>query len=113
MAGAKKSNVMFLERRTVSRKTPGDGRLEITKAAARHLERLGTEFVIDVAGDRVSGALGTFTCTCRGPAEPHVHYFLESERLKRLAPGSVLDLELDEATRRVVVRPTASTSSEQ
>lgn len=109
----KEGDVTFLERRTVSRTTPGDGRLEITKAAALRLGRLGTGFIIDLEGERVPGALGTFACTCRGPAKPHVHYFLGSERLKRLTPGGIFDLQLDEATRGVVVRPAASTSGER
>ena len=99
---------MLLERRTVSRKTPSDGRLEITKAAAQRVERLGNAFVIDVGGESVPGALGTFACTCRGPDNPHVHYFLESERLKDLMPGSVLELQLDETARQVILRPAAS-----
>jgi hypothetical protein len=96
---------MFLERRTVSHKTPGDGRLEITKAAALRVERLGNAFAIDLDGETVPGGLGTFACTCRGPTKPHVHYFLESERLKDLEAGSVLELQIDEAAKRVIVRP--------
>lgn len=42
---------MFFERRTVSRKTPGDGRLEITKAAALRVEGLGNAFAIDPAAE--------------------------------------------------------------
>jgi hypothetical protein len=95
---------MFRERRTVSRKTPGDGRLEITKKAAQRVEQFGATFVIDVGGESVAGALGDFACTCRGEANPHVHYFLQAERLKRLEPGSDLELELDEAASRVVLR---------
>jgi hypothetical protein len=95
---------VFLERRTVSRKTPGDGRLEITRAAARRVERLGERFAIDVGGEQVPGALGTFACTCRGADNPHVHYFLECERLKSLAPGMAIDLEVDEPTKRVILR---------
>lgn len=98
---------MFLEQRTVSRKTPGDGRLEISKAAALRVERLGGAFAIELSGESVHGSLGTFACTCRGANNPHVHYFLESDGLKALAPGSVLDLRLDEAAKRVVVRPAA------
>ncbi len=98
---------VFLERRTVSRKTPGDGRLEITKAAAARVEQLGTTFGIDVGGETVAGTLGTFACTCRGPANPHVHYFLESGGLKALSPGTALDVEIDEGAKRVLVRPAA------
>jgi hypothetical protein len=102
---------MFLERRTVSRKTRGDGRLEITKTAASRVERLGTSFAIDLGAESVPGTLGTFACTCRGLTKPHVHYFLESEHLKALEPGSLLDLQLDEATKRVIVRTVTFTEA--
>jgi hypothetical protein len=95
---------VFLERRTVSRKTPGDGRLELTKTVAQRLEQLGPTLVIDADGDRVRGTIGTLACTCRGESNPHVHYFLEAERLRQLAPGSQVDIELDEASNRVVLR---------
>jgi hypothetical protein len=95
---------MLLERRTVSRKTPADGKLEITEQAARRIERLGEPFVIDVSGVTAPGKLDTFACTCRGAEKPHVHYFLQAERLKALSPGSGVDVELDDAGRRVIVR---------
>jgi hypothetical protein len=86
---------MLLERRTVSRKTPGDGRLEITKRAAARLEDLGPSVQLDVGGERTAATLGRMTCTCRGAENPHEHYFLESSALKRLTPGTEVDLQLD------------------
>ena len=85
---------MLLERRTVSRKTPGDGRLEITKQAAARLQDLG-ELRLDVDGERATATLGTMTCTCRGAEKPHEHYFLESAALKRLTPGAEVGLEIE------------------
>ena len=99
---------MFLEHRTISRKTAADGRLEITKEAARRLEPFGGRLVIEVGGDAVPASLGTFDCTCRGPSKPHVHYFLHAERLKDLPAGSVVDLELDEPNARVVLHPSTA-----
>lgn len=95
---------MLLERRIVSHKTAGDGRLEITKEAARRIEGLSQPFAIDLAGERVPGTVGTFDCTCRGADKPHVHYFLESERLRSLSPGSGVNVELDTAANRVIIR---------
>ncbi len=99
---------MYLERRTVSRKTPGDGRLEITKQAALRIQHLGSPFAIDLSGESAQCTIETFECTCRGPDNRHVHYFLESETLKRLTPETNLDLELDESAGRVVLRPAAT-----
>jgi hypothetical protein len=84
---------MLVERRTVSRKTPIDGRLEITKVGAARLGGLGDGFQVAIGGDQAPARLGTMECTCRGPERPHVHYFLESPMLKQLEPGR--DVELD------------------
>ncbi len=94
-----------IERRTVSRKTPADGKLEITKAAAGRLESLGTRFPLVVDDRNGNGALTTMPCTCRGHDKPHVHYFVESELLRSLAAGSEVDLFLDgsEFPRRLLV----------
>ena len=90
-----------LERRNVSRKTPGDGMLEITKPVAEKLLRQGNEFDLTTpAGDgRVT--LTSVPCTCRGADNPHEHWFLRSELLKSLVPGSEVDLSL--AGHRVTV----------
>jgi hypothetical protein len=97
---------VLLERRTVSRKTPGDGRLEITRRAAARLEELGDRLELDVGGERAAATLGTMACTCRGAENPHEHYFLESPALKRLTPGAEVDVELDADARIVRVRVT-------
>ena len=92
-----------IERRTVSRKTAGDGKLEITKVAAARLEALGAEFALVVDDADGDGRLGTMPCTCRGGDKPHVHYFVESELLRSLAAGSEVDLFLDQDARRLHV----------
>ena len=92
-----------IERRTVSRKTPGDGKLEITKVAAGRLEPLGTEFPLAVDDERGRGSLASRPCTCRGGDKPHVHYFVESDLLRSLAAGSEVDLFLDDGGRQLLV----------
>lgn len=92
-----------IERRTVSRKTPGDGKLEITKVAAGRLGPLGTEFALAVDDKRGRGSLGSMPCTCRGGDKPHVHYFVESDLLRSLAAGSEVDLFLDDRGRQLLV----------
>jgi hypothetical protein len=94
-----------VERRTVSRKTPGDGKLEITSVAAHRLESLGTSFSMHV-GDRAGqGSLGSMPCTCRGGETPHVHHFIESELLRALVPGSSVDLVFDASGHQLLVVP--------
>jgi len=96
---------MLLERRTVSRKTPLDGRLEITKRAAQRFDDLDGAFDVELDGDRVRGTIGTMECTCRGVDNPHVHYFIESPAFKQLAAGDEVDIDLDQTTRTVRVEP--------
>jgi len=94
---------MLLERRTVSRKTPLDGRLEITKRAAQRFDDLDGSFDVDLAGERARGTIGSMDCTCRGADNPHVHFFIESPAFKQLAAGEDVDLDLDTTTRTVRV----------
>lgn len=86
---------MLVERRPVSRKTPVDGRLEITKIGAVRLGGLGDGFEVALGEDQAPARVGTMECTCRGPERPHVHYFLESTLLKGLEPGRDVELDLE------------------
>lgn len=94
---------MLLEHRTVSRKTSGDGRLEITKAAAVTCGALGPTFHVELEGEREAASLGTMDCTCRGVDKPHVHHFIESALLKRLSAGREVDLTLDSLEKMIRV----------
>jgi hypothetical protein len=69
----------LVEQRTVSRKTPGDGKLEVTKVAAATLESLGPEFPVVVDDRHGDARIGAMPCTCGGGDAPHVHYFVESD----------------------------------
>ena len=95
---------MFLERRTVSRKTPRDGRLEITKSAATRLARSTPPLRIEIAGRSAPATVDAMTCTCRGADTPHEHYFVTSELLKELAVGSEVDLSVEASGDLITVR---------
>jgi hypothetical protein len=95
---------MFLERRTVSRKTPRDGRLEITGAAAARLAHGGATLRIEVAGRSAPATVDTMTCTCRGGEHPHEHYFVQSQLLKELTVGSEVDLTVNASGDVITVR---------
>ena len=86
---------MFLERCTVSRKTPLDGKLEISKEAGQRLSSLDSPLMLELEGTREPGMLATMHCNCRGVQNPHEHHFVESELLKMLATGAEVDLNLD------------------
>jgi hypothetical protein len=83
-----------LERRNVSRKTPGDGMVEITRPVAERLRKVGTEFDLTTPGGDGSVTLTSMPCTCRGAENPHEHWFLRSDLLKALVPGSAIELAL-------------------
>jgi hypothetical protein len=97
---------MLLEQRPVSPKTPLDGKLEISPAAAARLAALGTEFPLASAGGTGLGRLQSLACTCaKGAGGSHVHHFVESPLLRALVPGSEVRVELDEERSALSVEP--------
>jgi hypothetical protein len=97
---------MLLEHRPVSRKTPLDGKLEISAAAAERLAPLGAEFPLGSAGREGRGRLQSLPCTCtKGADGGHIHHFVESPLLRELAPGTEVRVELDEERAKVRVEP--------
>jgi hypothetical protein len=90
---------MFLERRAVSRKTPLDGKLEISAAAAAKIRALGAAFPLRAEGRNASARLVELTCTCSkgGTSGQHLHHFVESDALRSLEPGTEVRVEVDDA----------------
>ncbi|HEX6532986.1 MAG TPA: hypothetical protein VF041_00230 [Gemmatimonadaceae bacterium] len=88
---------MFLEQRVVSRKTPLDGKLEISPATAGRIGALGETFSVACGGREGIARLHSMECTCaKGAGERHVHHFVESPLLEALAPGREVRVEMDE-----------------
>ena len=85
---------MFVERLTVSRKTPGDGKLEISSAAAEHLRRTPAALEIEIGTLLAPATVEMFTCTCQKVGHAHEHHFVTSEVLKALQPATLVDLQL-------------------
>ena len=90
---------MLIEQPTVSRKTPLDGRLEISESAVAKLVPLGETFPVRTAHGTGEARLHAMTCTCAKSARTgqHVHHFVESDVLRALEPGARVRLELDDA----------------
>ena len=80
---------MLPERVTVSRKTPSDGKLELSRAAAEALGLGARELPLVVGGARGQAAVSVLECQCTRAERTgvHAHYFLESELLKGLEAG--------------------------
>ena len=97
---------MLLEHRLVSRKTPLDGKLEISPAAASRLSTLGADFLVASGGREERARLESMACTCaKGAGERHVHHFVESPLLKALSAGAQVRLEMDETRSLLRVEP--------
>jgi hypothetical protein len=97
---------LLLEQCTVSRKTPLDGKLEISPAAAQRLASLGADLPLRLTaagGDDVA-RLTSVECTCQKAAGGrHVHHFIESSSFRALPPGTTVRLELDASEGRLLV----------
>lgn len=97
---------MLLERRTVSRKTPGDGRLEISRATADVIAPRGERLTTECQGRLAAATLVEMACSCaKGAGGQHQHVFLQSDVFRTLEAGADVELRLDEVTGRVSVTP--------
>lgn len=87
---------MLLEVRTVGRKTPLDGKLEIAATTARRLRLLGTELPLLLGDQRDIATVVSLTCSkcARADEGAHEHWFVESVALRELSPGDAWALEL-------------------
>ncbi len=99
---------MLLEQRSVSRKTPLDGKLEISPDSAARIGPLGPAIPLTSGGREGTARLHFLACTCaRGEGGSHVHHFLESALFRALQPESQVQVELDEARGAVRVEAVA------
>lgn len=96
---------MHLERRTVSRKTPRDGKLEISEHAASRLHGIALPLRAKWDGRWAPAAIARMSCTCGGASATHEHFFLESEIFRTLPVGQDVDLELSSGTVHVAMTP--------
>jgi hypothetical protein len=96
---------MLLDESTVSRKTPLDGRLEVSPGTSRRLAALGDELTLVCDGREGTARLHDMACTCAKASDgAHVHHFVESPLLTVLVPGTVVRVELDERATAVILR---------
>jgi hypothetical protein len=96
---------MHLDRRTVSRKTPRDGKLEISPRAAARLGEIGLALRAEWSGETKPATLVSMSCTCGGADAKHEHYFLESAVLRTLPVGREVDLSLESGTVSIAMTP--------
>ncbi|HEX4933499.1 MAG TPA: hypothetical protein VFV33_09990 [Gemmatimonadaceae bacterium] len=98
---------MVLEVREVSRKTPLDGRLEVSAETARRLAPFGGQVTVEVGLQRDAGTLELMACQCAkgGGAGGHTHHFVRSSLFESLTAGETVVLELLDGPVVAVARP--------
>jgi hypothetical protein len=96
-------STIHLDRRTVSRKTPLDGKLEISGAAASRLAEFGPSVPVEWNACLAPATLSTLTCSCGKRDGPHDHHFLESSIFTTLPAGADVDLFLRAGTVHVTL----------
>lgn len=97
---------VLLERREVGRKTPKDGRLELSAESAHRLRELGPDFPVHALGRHDVGRVETMDCTCGkggGEGPKHTHYFAASPLFTQLTAGDPVRLEIDERRAALLV----------
>lgn len=101
--------MLVLETARVSRKTPGDGKLELHPESARRLREAGASLTVTIGEAAAPGLVVTMPCTCAkaGRSGTHEHQFLEAEPLRSLTPEQLVEVALDAAAAppRVYIRP--------
>ncbi len=92
-----------VERAVVGRKTPGDGKLEVSAALAHALGGDGAPIQVRLASAAQSGTVEIMECTCAkaGASGKHEHHFVRCDAFRSLPVGAVLVLRADAANLEV------------
>jgi hypothetical protein len=83
------------ERTKVGRKTPNDGKLEISPGTGERLLEGGSSLDVIVSGERSTGRVEAMPCGCGKGGPGHQHYFVQSALLRALPVGTELALRVD------------------
>lgn len=91
------------ERAVVGRKTPDDGKLEISSELAEVLGGDGALVLVQFAGGEQRGHVTVMECTCAKAATSgvHLHHFLQCDAFREVAAGTALSLSADRASVQV------------
>lgn len=88
-----------VERAVVGRKTPGDGKLEVSPALAHALGGAGAPIHVRLANNQLRGNVEVMECTCAmaGASGKHEHHFVQCDAFRELAVGTELRLSASSA----------------
>ena len=92
-----------VEHAVVGRKTPGDGKLEVSAALAHALGGHHASIDVRMTSNHQSGAVEIMECTCAkaGASGKHEHHFVQCDGFRALPVGTELILRADAATLEV------------
>jgi len=95
--------MIVIERAVVGRKTPGDGKLEVSAQLALALGGDGTALQVHIAERKTQGTVTVMPCTCEkaGKSGKHEHHFVQCDDFRTLPVGSGLRLQGATAELRV------------
>jgi hypothetical protein len=88
-----------VERAVVGRKTPGDGKLEVSPALADALGGDGSPIQVRMESNDIGGTVEVMECTCAkaGASGQHEHHFVQCDAFRSLPVGTELLLRADAA----------------
>jgi len=92
-----------VERTVVGRKTPGDGKLEVSHALSDALGGDGAFIQVRLATDDLGGRVEVMECTCAkaGASGKHEHHFVQCDAFRALTIGTELVLRAGDGTLEV------------
>ena len=87
--------MIIIERAVVGRKTPADGKLEVSAQLALALGGDGSVLQVHIAERKTEGTVVVMPCTCAktGISGKHEHHFVQCDDFRTLPVGSGLRLE--------------------
>lgn len=96
-----------LETSKASRKTPNDGKLEISEETATAIGMDRPGLMVALGGSAGSAQVSSLLCTCGraggATSAGHVHYFLTCDLLRKLKPDERVSVLMDDASRDVTI----------
>lgn len=94
-----------VERAVVGRKTPGDGKLEVSAELAQALGGDGAVIKVQGPGSEEHGNVEFFECTCTKAATTgqHVHHFVQCDAFRELPVGASLKLEASQGCLQITL----------
>ena len=96
MVGRRTRNKKSVYKKRISECEADDKKLLILKSQLKKFPTPGTLFTVQFHTKKIDTMISSESCECRGPDNPHVHYFLSLEGLwdeANLKQGLIVQLQ--------------------